>query len=151
MTDLPRNDAGKSRAAVVERVEADRPSTLDDSESSGQSTTCTLPGGIVAWYKAEDNADEPSEGTTGRRTRSRMVPAWSAERFSLTAKATCAYPTPRVLTRPRSRLRHGSRGRWHRACTATSWPRAFMTTRPHPTASIPGATALEHFRDPNDP
>ena len=50
--------AGKSRVREVERIEADRLDTLDDSESSGQSTTCTLPSGIVAWYKAEDNADD---------------------------------------------------------------------------------------------
>ncbi len=51
-------NAGKSRAGEVERIEADRLNTLDDSESSGQSTTCTLPSGIVSWYKAEGNADD---------------------------------------------------------------------------------------------
>ncbi len=57
--------AGKSRAREVDRVESDRPSTLDDSESSGQSTTCTLPSGIVAWYKAEDNADDAAGNNNG--------------------------------------------------------------------------------------
>jgi hypothetical protein len=50
--------AGKSRAVEVERIEADRLNTLDSSASSGHSTTCKLPSGIVSWYTAEDNADD---------------------------------------------------------------------------------------------
>jgi hypothetical protein len=57
--------AGKSRAGEVERTEVERLNTLDDSESSGQSTACTLPSGIVAWYKAEDNADDAVGNNNG--------------------------------------------------------------------------------------
>ena len=49
----------------LEWIEADRLNTLNDSESSGQSTTCTLPSGIVSWYKAEGNADDAVGNNNG--------------------------------------------------------------------------------------
>ena len=51
-------NAGKRRAGEAERIEVDRLKTLDESEPRGESTICTLPTGIVAWYKAEDNAHD---------------------------------------------------------------------------------------------
>jgi hypothetical protein len=51
-------NAGRSQSVEVERIEADPVNTMNDSASSGQSTTCMVPSEIVALYKAEDNADD---------------------------------------------------------------------------------------------
>jgi Concanavalin A-like lectin/glucanases superfamily len=66
--------AGKCQSGEVERIEAERVNTLDDSASSGQSTTCTLPSGIVAWYKAEGNADDAVGNNNGTAYSARYGP-----------------------------------------------------------------------------
>jgi hypothetical protein len=66
--------AGRSRAGEVQRVEPDRLNTQDDSDSSSQCTTCTLPSGIVAWYKAEDNAHDVIGNNHGTAFATRYGP-----------------------------------------------------------------------------
>jgi len=73
--------AGKSRAGEVERIEADRLNTQDDSESSGQSTTGTLPSGIVSWYKAEGNADDAVGNNNGTVYSARYGPGKVGQAF----------------------------------------------------------------------
>jgi hypothetical protein len=58
--------AGKCPPGEVDRIEADRPSTPADSESGGRITRCTLPSGIVSWYKAEGNADDAVGNNNGK-------------------------------------------------------------------------------------
>lgn len=66
--------AGKSRACEVAPIEVDRLDTREDSESSGQCTTCTLPAGIVSWYKAEGNARDAVGDNHGKALATTYCP-----------------------------------------------------------------------------
>jgi hypothetical protein len=98
MTDLPRNDqfviwkAGTSRAREVERTEADRLNTQNETEPSGQSTTCTLPSGIVAWYRAEDNAGDAIGDNHGTAFATTYGPGLVGRAFQFDGEAYVRVP-----------------------------------------------------------
>jgi hypothetical protein len=90
-------NAGKSRTGETERVEADRLNAPDDTESSGQNTTCTLPPGIVAWYKAEGNADDAVGTNHGTVYSARYVRGKVGRAFQFDGAGFVRVPAARSL------------------------------------------------------